>query len=216
MSEINGLNLYMYCKDNPVMYVDPSGCLAIGLLFLFIIGANLGLALNVYKSGNEVITNIYATFISGVEIVAGVLLILSGLGLKYGIGFLGTGIGSITNGLITMQNGGSYYAGWAGGQVSGLISFIPYFGGAIGAFVGSALTDLFDNNFDFNQVDWKKAGASAGIAFALSWFSNAVSYGVEHSDLQLSIATQFILSYDYALLSICNSIINVFWKGKDQ
>ena len=25
MSEINGLNLYMYCKDNPVMYVDPSG-----------------------------------------------------------------------------------------------------------------------------------------------------------------------------------------------
>ena len=27
MSEINGLNLYMYCKDNPVMYVDPSGCL---------------------------------------------------------------------------------------------------------------------------------------------------------------------------------------------
>ena len=26
MGEINGLNLYMYCKDNPVMYADPSGC----------------------------------------------------------------------------------------------------------------------------------------------------------------------------------------------
>ena len=25
MGEINGLNLYMYCKDNPVMYADPSG-----------------------------------------------------------------------------------------------------------------------------------------------------------------------------------------------
>lgn len=29
MGEINGLNLYMYCKDNPVMYADPSGCFAI-------------------------------------------------------------------------------------------------------------------------------------------------------------------------------------------
>ena len=29
MGEINGLNLYMYCKDNPVMYVDPSGCFGI-------------------------------------------------------------------------------------------------------------------------------------------------------------------------------------------
>ena len=29
MGEINGLNLYMYCKDNPVMYADPSGCFAL-------------------------------------------------------------------------------------------------------------------------------------------------------------------------------------------
>ena len=26
--QINGLNLYMYCNNNPIMYVDPSGCLA--------------------------------------------------------------------------------------------------------------------------------------------------------------------------------------------
>ena len=25
--QINGLNLYMYCNNNPIMYVDPSGCL---------------------------------------------------------------------------------------------------------------------------------------------------------------------------------------------
>ena len=25
--QINGLNLYMYCNNNPVMFVDPSGCL---------------------------------------------------------------------------------------------------------------------------------------------------------------------------------------------
>ena len=27
--QINGLNLYMYCNNNPIMYVDPSGCFAL-------------------------------------------------------------------------------------------------------------------------------------------------------------------------------------------
>ena len=208
MSEINGLNLYMYCKDNPVMYADPSGCLAIFSMFICcVVGLRLAFA-TAGKLDEETIINIGITLISGIEIATGVLLILSGFGLKYGIGFLGTGIGSITNGLITMQNGGSYFAGWAGGQVSGLISFIPYFGGAIGAFVGSALTDLIDNNYNFNRIDWKKAGASAGIAFALSWLANSIQLSEE----SLSKPAQFILSYDYALLSIANSILNVYWR----
>ena len=42
MGEINGLNLYMYCKDNPVMYTDDSGSLAI--ICSILIGAFIGLA----------------------------------------------------------------------------------------------------------------------------------------------------------------------------
>lgn len=31
--QINGLNLYMYCADNPISYIDPSGHLALLLIF---------------------------------------------------------------------------------------------------------------------------------------------------------------------------------------
>ena len=58
MGEINGLNLYMYCKDNPVMYADPSGNMALicALLLLGCIGlvSNVaGQALNDLAYHNE-------------------------------------------------------------------------------------------------------------------------------------------------------------------
>ena len=31
---INGLNLYMYCNNNPIMYVDPSGCFALTTIII--------------------------------------------------------------------------------------------------------------------------------------------------------------------------------------
>ena len=33
-SQINGLNLYMYCNNNPIMYVDPSGCFALTTIII--------------------------------------------------------------------------------------------------------------------------------------------------------------------------------------
>ena len=33
-SQINGLNLYMYCNNNPIMYVDPSGHFAFSTLLI--------------------------------------------------------------------------------------------------------------------------------------------------------------------------------------
>ena len=59
-SSINGINLFAYCKNNPVMYVDPDGNVAISLTILgLIIGAVIGaiiggvVAYNIAKNNNE-------------------------------------------------------------------------------------------------------------------------------------------------------------------
>ena len=43
--QINGLNLYMYCRNNPIMYIDSNGCFAISfgaLLSGILIGVGIG------------------------------------------------------------------------------------------------------------------------------------------------------------------------------
>lgn len=54
---INGLNLYMYCADNPVMYVDPSGyfflsALIAGLIIGTLVGSIIG-GVSGYQAGKE-------------------------------------------------------------------------------------------------------------------------------------------------------------------
>lgn len=53
-SQINGLNLYMYCGDNPVMNVDPSGKFIVSLTALFIgaiAGAVVSATVNAVSQG---------------------------------------------------------------------------------------------------------------------------------------------------------------------
>lgn len=53
-SLINGLNLYCYCHNNPIMYYDPSGHVAIsvGLLIAgFVIGTLVGTVSSIVTQG---------------------------------------------------------------------------------------------------------------------------------------------------------------------
>ena len=112
MSEINGLNLYMYCKDNPVMYVDSSGNFAISIGLLmgvgFWVGAVIGASASVagkYLSNGRSWKNFswgqfaLDTFLGG----ASGLLSMSSLGLgamvaaNAGLGFVGAVGGHLIN-----------------------------------------------------------------------------------------------------------------------
>ena len=61
--------------------------------------------------GLEVATGIALCFVTGMQ--------------GFGVTLIGTGAGSMKNGYINESNGGSFDAGWWGGQVSGLVSAIP-------------------------------------------------------------------------------------------
>ena len=87
MGEINGLNLYMYCKDNPVMYADPSGFLPFFILTA-IIGAVIGIAIT---AAVDYIPDKEFNLHWGWYVGAGVLGALIGAGIGMAVSYYATG-----------------------------------------------------------------------------------------------------------------------------
>lgn len=171
---INGLNLYSYCLNNPVEYTDPYGT-----------------------------TEWWEWLISGLEILAGTVLVVTGVASSIGVGLISLGAGSLINGAINTANGGSFTGGWVGGQLGGLLSMIPVVGPALGAFVGSVTTDIIDGGNGWRGVNWTKAGWSAGIGFLL---------GMPYLDASSDIIINLLQAKNSILISIVNSVINTFWS----
>lgn len=92
---INGLNLYAYCGNNPVMYVDPTGTFFLTLLIAVLAGAVLG----------AIVSGAKAVLVDGVEFgsvefwgaVGAGALVGGALGLAVG---LGAGAGAIVTGKV--------------------------------------------------------------------------------------------------------------------
>ena len=181
---IGGVNLFAYCNNNPVMQVDETGNMPKWLGWL----------------------------ISGVEVVAGIALIATGVGAKYGATLIGSGVGSLINGYITEANGGTFGAGWTGGQ-AGLLTLIPGVGDFFAPFVGSIVTDGIDSNWE--KFDWKKAMWSSFLSLGISSFSSTAASALEKSKIQDKFA-YFANMYDSILAGVANSIVNVFWRGNNN
>ena len=88
---INGLNLYCYCMNNPIMYADPSGCFPVLACILGLTAlVGMGLTIGGVASDNNLMTAI------GLTMVAIPALISGGMAL-YCAGAVGTmAIGGIT------------------------------------------------------------------------------------------------------------------------
>ena len=72
---VNGLNLYCYCLNNPIMYVDPSGHIAISTLILCgLVLVGMGLTIGGVVSDNNTMTAIGLTMVS-------IHIMISGVGL---------------------------------------------------------------------------------------------------------------------------------------
>lgn len=134
---INGLNLYAYCGNNPVMRVDENGNAWWDWLFKAL-----------------------AFIAVGVSLVA-VTIFTGGAGAVIaGIAF-GAALGGLVGGFVNEAQGGSFMAGWLGGVVSGAIQssgaiFAPFLGtvggGAIGSFAGSIVTQFTDRALGNNRL----------------------------------------------------------------
>ena len=84
---IHGLNLYAYCLNNPVMYVDPSGHIAVALVISIILIATLSIAgaiggavvgIKQNKTGKDLVKSILTGLFVGLA-TAGAIIALGGV-----------------------------------------------------------------------------------------------------------------------------------------
>lgn len=98
-SSINGLNLYCYCMNNPIMYVDPTGHFAISTFLI-------GLAVSSLVTWG-------LSEIFGAQIVGGASSMVNGYGaITTGLGLLSFGpVGWVAGGLLIIAGAGAMIIG---------------------------------------------------------------------------------------------------------
>ncbi len=117
-SAINGLNLYSYCLNNPVMYADPSGHFAIST---FLIGLAIGSLVSWGLSeifGAQIAGGISSTVNGGAAIYTGIGLLSFGpVGWIAGGALILVGAGTIAfgvNEIVAGVTGVNYIQSWTG------------------------------------------------------------------------------------------------------
>ena len=79
-SQINGLNLYSYCRNDPVNYADGSGHFPVLAILCGIAAVGLGLTIGGVASDNNAMTAIGLSMVAVPALISGGLAIAAGIG----------------------------------------------------------------------------------------------------------------------------------------
>ena len=100
------------------------------------------------------------TIASAAEIVGGGILLTTGVGGPAGTILLASGVSSLFGGYANELNGGTFFAGWAGGEVSGLLTGVGFASG------GGAVSNIVKGIAVTGRDVLKSLGITVGSAFA--------------------------------------------------
>lgn len=165
---LGGLNLWTYCNNNPIMYVDPDGNLPQWLGWLLTGVALVALtALTIISFGSAaIITGTAATMIIGATIGAYV-----GVGASIISQGISRGFSCIDSWQVLLDGTIGAISGAVGASgISKIGSII--IGGVLGG-AGSIGSDLLSNNFDLASINIGKAIIMTAVGFCLGAFTGA-------------------------------------------
>ncbi len=211
MGEINGLNLYMYCKDNPVMYADPSGCFAIsllvGLFVSFAIGTAASAISQYFQYGN---VNWLQAGVDGLFAVASTALAYTGIGLIGSIvAGAGMGLAQYTLDSAVFHDDFS----WSGALIATGLGALGGLASGRGAqhfkSIGSNLDDTGRTGVKAILTAFDKYGTGVGYQKVISLWGDRVA-----NSLAKSISQNFTTSALIILGTTAATYAASYWLGK--
>ena len=203
---LNGLNLFAYCGNNPVMRTDSQGA-----SWWTDFWSGVG---NWFKT-------YWPQFVSNIEILAGVVLLFVPGAQPFVPLLLGMGISSLAGGYANQLAGGSFLAGWIGGQITGLISGIPISGaqdvlGFAGGSIGNFVTGVIDKYLYDRNISWWTVVLSSMLAGGVNALFNfaapKVAFGEKLGSDWYNVAAMGYSAYVMLVWSL-RSLILSFVSG---
>ena len=159
---INGLNLYAYCGNNPVMNVDPDGHSFITTLIVcMVVGAIVGGTINasIATANGESAKSVLGAFVGGVIVGA----VLGGAAALGG----GLAVGAYTASAFSIAGTAAYLT--------------------VGTFAGGMVSYGLENYIKGNDMTWGEAFSFGALTFTQGLFSFITGYGLGGAGLWNSL-----------------------------